>query len=147
VGADADGLTRFTAALAAFRARQPLLRLRAHPTGSQVAWHGADVAKPDWSEASRLVAFSLAKGEGSPPALYAAFNASHLPVTLTLPDAGAGRRWRLAMDTALRPPFDMPASDVAPALRAAAEAQHASLNVNLYTLLDRATLLLESVSL
>jgi len=146
VGADAEGLTRFVAALAAFRARQPLLRLRAHPTGSQVAWHGAEAGAPDWAETSRLVAFSLAEGEGAPAALYAAFNASHLPVTLALPSAGAGRRWRLAMDTSLPPPFDMPAPDVAAELRAAAEAQHVSLGSNLYLLLDRSTLLLESVA-
>jgi hypothetical protein len=68
-----------------------------------------------------------------------------LPVTLALPPPGLGRAWRLVMDTALPPPFDMPAEDVPAELRAAAAAQHASLGACLYTLLDRATLVLEGV--
>jgi isoamylase len=141
---DKDGLVRFVAALTAFRAGRPALRLRAHPTGEQVQWHGRAPAKPDWSEASRLVAFTLQEGPGGAP-LYCAFNTSHLPVTLALPPPGLGRAWRLVMDTALPPPFDMPAEDVPAELRAAAAAQHASLGACLYTLLDRATLVLEGV--
>ena len=69
-------------------------------------------------------------------------------MTLQLPGAGEGRRWRLALDSALPPPFDLPAEDVSPELRAAAEAQHASLaQVGLYTLLDRACMVAESVPL
>jgi isoamylase len=139
--ADKDGLQRFVAALSAFRASRPSLRLRAHPTGDQVAWHGRQPEKPDWSEASRLVAFTLVDGPACTP-LYVAFNTSHLPVTLTLPTPGPGRRWRLVMDTALPPPYDMPAEDVPASLRSAAAAQHASLGACIYTLLDRATLVL-----
>jgi len=142
--ADADGLLRFTAALAAFRARRPALRLASHPTGSQVAWHGRQPGTPDWSEASRLVAFTLSEGPGCGQ-LYCAFNADHQAVTLTLPPPGAGLRWRLVMDTALPPPFDMPHTDVAPELRAAAEAQHACLRACTYTALDRTTVLMETV--
>jgi isoamylase len=140
--ADKDGLVRFVAALSAFRAARPALRLRAHPTGDQVAWHGRQPEKPDWSEASRLVAFTLVDGPACAP-LYVAFNTSHLPVTLTLPTPGPGRRWRLVMDTALPPPYDMPAEDVPASLRSAAAAQHVSLGACIYTLLDRATLVLE----
>jgi isoamylase len=142
--ADRDGLLRFVAALTAFRASRPALRLRAHPTGNQVAWHGLLPEQPDWSDTSRLVAFTLRDGPDRSP-LYIAFNTSHMAHTLTLPHPGAGRRWRLVMDTALPPPFDMPADDVPPELRAAAEAQHVSLGVLLYTLLGRSTLVLEGV--
>ena len=141
---DSDGLVRFVSALVAFRASRPALRLRAHPTGEQVAWHGLQPDAPDWSEASRLVAFTVRTGPDASP-LYVAFNVSHLPVTLTLPLPGAGRRWRLVMDTSLPPPFDMPSDDVPPEQRAAAAAQHASLGVCIYTLLDRSTLVLEGV--
>ncbi len=141
---DADGLVRFTAALAAFRARTPALRLPAHPTGDQVAWHGRTPNEPDWSETSRLVAFTLTDGTPGAGMLYVAFNTSHLPVTLTLPPPGAGRRWRLVMDTGLPPPFDMPAADVPAEQRAAAAAQHACLRVCTYTLLDRTTVVMET---
>jgi isoamylase len=141
--ADRDGLVRFVAALTAFRASRPALRLRAHPTGSQVAWHGARPVQPDWSEASRLVAFTLTEGGPGGCPLYIAFNVSHLPVTLTLPSPGVGRRWRLVMDTALPPPFDMPTADVSAVERAAAAAQHVSLGACIYTLMDRSTLVLE----
>jgi isoamylase len=140
---DRDGLQRFIAALSAFRSSRPTLRLRAHPTGDQVAWHGQQPGAPDWSEASRLVAFTLKDGPDSTP-LYVAFNVSHRPVTLTLPAPGAGRRWRLVMDTSLPPPFDMPAEDVPADQRAAAAAQHACLGACIYTLLDRSTLVLEA---
>jgi isoamylase len=144
VDADSDGLVRFVEALSAFRASRPALRLRAHPTGNQVAWHGASPEQPDWSEGSRLVAFSLTDSPGGTP-LYVAFNTSHRPVTLTLPSPGAGRRWSMVMDTALPPPFDMPADDVAAELRAAASAQHVSLHACIYTLMDRSTLVLEAL--
>lgn len=142
--ADADGMVRFVAALSAFRASRPALRLRAHPTGNQVAWHGVQPEQPDWSETSRLVAFTLTDSPGGCP-LYVAFNVSHLPVTLSLPPPGTGRRWRLVMDTALPPPFDMPADDVSADLREAASAQHVSLGACIYTLMDRASLVLEGV--
>ena len=143
--ADDDGLVRFVAARTAFRASRPALRLRTHPTGSQVAWHGVLPLQPDWSETARLVAFTLVDTPGSTP-LYIAFNTSHVPLTLSLPQPGAGRRWRLVMDTALPPPFDLPAEDVSAAERSAAAAQHAAvLGACVYTLLDRATLVLEGV--
>ena len=91
--AEASGLVRFTAALVAFRAATPQLRLRAHPSGAQVEWHGHAAGAPDWSEASRFVAFTLRSGEAGGAPIYAAFNASHLPQLVTLPDAGSGRRW------------------------------------------------------
>lgn len=144
--ADASGLVRYTAALAAFRARTPVLRLRNHPDGSTVAWHGLTPEAPDWSETSRLVAFTLTQPGEAEPAVYIAFNASHLPVTLQLPSPGEGRRWKLVCDTGLPPPFDLASVDVAPELRAAAEAQHASLKVNVYTALDRTTVVMEAVA-
>ena len=42
---------------------------------------GVQPEQPDWSEASRLVAFTLTDSPGGSP-LYVAFNVSHLPVTL-----------------------------------------------------------------
>jgi isoamylase len=146
VRADIEGLLRFTRALAAFRARHACLRLRSHPDGSQVAWHGVKPFEADWSEASRLVAFTLT-ASGEHPQLYVAFNASHTPLALQLPPPGEGRAWRLALDTALPPPWDMPADDCAPELRQAAAAQHACLGACLYTAMDRSTVVCESAPL
>jgi isoamylase len=50
----------------------------------------------DWSEESRLVAWTLADGAGG--GLYIAFNASHRPTTLELPH-WHGRSWQLVSDT------------------------------------------------
>ena len=114
---EAASLMRFCSALVHFRHATPSLRLRAHPTGNQIAWHGVQPNQPDWSETSRLVAFTLNAAD-SPP-LFIAFNASHVPAMLTLPDAGPGRRWKLLMDTALPPPFDIVATDIPAEIREA----------------------------
>jgi isoamylase len=44
---------------------------------SEVQWHGTEPAKPDWTEASRFLAYTLGKPGGG--GLYIAFNSSHLP--------------------------------------------------------------------
>lgn len=140
---DQDGLMRFCSALVHFRHATPSLRLRAHPTGQQMIWHGHQPNQPDWSEGSRFVAFTLA--DTGSPALYIAFNASHLAATLTLPNPGEGRRWKLLMDTALPAPFDIVATDIPADIREAAEAQHTkTLRSNLYLMADRSTVLLRS---
>lgn len=58
-------------------------------------WHGIVAGTPDWSETSRVVAFSLGSADGG---LYVAFNSGHTPVTLELPD-WHGRQWRPVVDT------------------------------------------------
>ena len=42
-----------------------------------VQWHGEAPLEPDWSESSRLVAYTLSDGRGG--GLYVAFNTSHKP--------------------------------------------------------------------
>lgn len=51
---------------------------------------------PDWTDTSRLVAFTLHDGKGG--GLYVAFNTSHLPKLLQLPKWG-GRVWQPLVDT------------------------------------------------
>lgn len=60
-----------------------------------IQWHGVQADKPDWSETSRLVAFTLSSSNGG---LYVAFNSGHLPTTVQFPD-WPGRQWRLLIDT------------------------------------------------
>ena len=64
--------------------------------GSTIAWHGVQPYTADWSDASRLVAWSLADGQGG--GLYIAFNSSYRPTTLELPHWHS-RSWQLVSDT------------------------------------------------
>lgn len=89
--ADEDGLMRFCSKLIHLRHATPSLRLRAHPSGQQISWHGSHPGQPDWSETSRFVSF-VVTDQGSLP-VYVAFNASHLPIFAHLPDPGQGLRW------------------------------------------------------
>lgn len=64
--------------------------------GSTIAWHGMQPYAADWSDESRLVAWTLADGRGG--GIYIAFNSSHRPTTLELPH-WHGRSWQLVSDT------------------------------------------------
>ena len=64
--------------------------------GSTIAWHGMQPYAADWSDESRLVAWTLSDGAGG--GLYLAFNSSHRPTTLELPH-WHGRSWQLVSDT------------------------------------------------
>ena len=75
------------------RRRHPELR-RGHYGG--LDFHGPAPGAPDFSDASRLVAWSL--GDGAGGGLYIAFNASHRPQVVELPQ-WPGRAWRLVADT------------------------------------------------
>jgi isoamylase len=64
--------------------------------GGAIAWHGAVANEPDWSEQSRLVAYTLADGRGG--GIYIAFNTSHKAQVVQLP-AWPGRAWQLVADS------------------------------------------------
>jgi hypothetical protein len=71
------------------------LRRSTWVTDAEVQWHGVEPHKPDWSDASRFLAYSLPKKDGG--GLYVAFNTSHLPQARTgvvgvAGRAGAGQR-------------------------------------------------------
>ncbi|KAK9268765.1 hypothetical protein L1049_000527 [Liquidambar formosana] len=77
-------LFRFCSLMTKFRHECESLGLNDFPTADRLQWHGHVPGMPEWSETSRFVAFTLidsVKGE-----LYIAFNASHLPITITLPE-------------------------------------------------------------
>jgi isoamylase len=61
-----------------------------------VEWHGLLPGEPDWTEASRFLAFELRRPGGG--GLYVAFNTGHLPVVAELPRR-EGRVWQLLVDT------------------------------------------------
>nr|QKY15160.1 isoamylase, starch debranching enzyme/1,4-alpha-glucan branching enzyme Ii (ISAII) [Polytomella parva] len=119
---DTHGFGRFMRLLINFRRRHPgLLQRSAYMTSREVSWHGDEPGRADWSDASRLVAFTLHDTQvaGAPAALFAAFNTSHLPKTLALPRQ-PGRVWRQIIDTGKVAPYDFLVEDEAEARRMAA---------------------------
>ena len=64
--------------------------------GGEIEWHGAVPGEPDWSDSSRLVAFS--QRHPSDGGLYVAFNSSHRPAVLELP-RWYGRVWQPFIDS------------------------------------------------
>ncbi|KAF3338876.1 isoamylase 1 [Carex littledalei] len=130
---------RFCCLLIKFRREWECLGLDDFPTAERLQWHGHQPAKPDWSDTSRFVAFSIqndeAKGE-----IYVAFNTSHLPVTVTLPDR-PGYRWDPLVDTSKPPPYDFLSEDLSD--RATAVRQYENfLDSNLYPMLSYSSVIL-----
>lgn len=75
LGADKDGFARFVRQLVRLRRSSPLLRRAGYVGEGDVTWHGEQPNTPDWSEASRLVAYTLHDdNDASGRDLYIAFN-------------------------------------------------------------------------
>ncbi|KAH0656998.1 hypothetical protein KY290_032995 [Solanum tuberosum] len=129
---------RFCGLMTKFRHECESLGLDGFPTAERLQWHGHTPRTPDWSETSRFVAFTLVdkvKGE-----LYIAFNASHLPVTITLPDR-PGYRWQPFVDTGKPAPFDFLTDDVPERETAAKQYSH-FLDANQYPMLSYSSIIL-----
>lgn len=129
---------RFCQLMIKFRQECESLSLHDFPTSERLQWHGHTPGAPDWSETSRFVAFSLmdsVKGE-----IYIAFNASHVGVTVALPER-AGYRWDPLVDTSKSVPYDFLSGDVAG--RDIALQQYAQfLDANLYPMLSYSSIIL-----
>ncbi|KAL0410309.1 UNVERIFIED_CONTAM: Isoamylase 1, chloroplastic [Sesamum latifolium] len=101
---------RYCCLMTKFRHECESLGLNDFPTAERLQWHGHTPATPDWSDTSRFVAFTLidsVKGE-----LYIAFNASHIGVTVALPER-PGYRWEPLVDTGKAAPYDFLSDDLA----------------------------------
>ncbi len=107
-----SGLLRFTRLLSAFAADLRILHedrfwAATSPTrAGDVSWHGLRAGQPDWSPASRLLAFSLEHRSGG-EMVYAALNAGAAARTVQLPPLPRGDHWRLVVDTAQPSPQDI----------------------------------------
>lgn len=112
-------LWRFTRLLTAFRHAHPVLRNRWHHSFSDrlgngrpdFSWHGERAWQPDWTPASRTLAFMLdgdhaRGGLQAGDSLYAAFNTDWQGHHFELPSAGFGRRWHVAFNTSMPAPLD-----------------------------------------
>ncbi|RVW75330.1 Isoamylase 1, chloroplastic [Vitis vinifera] len=100
---------RFCCLMSKFRQECESLGLNDFPTAERLQWHGRTPGMPDWSKTSRFVAFTMVdsvKGE-----IYVAFNTSHLPIIITLPER-PGYRWQPLVDTSKPAPFDFLSNDV-----------------------------------
>ncbi|KAJ7517436.1 hypothetical protein O6H91_21G024500 [Diphasiastrum complanatum] len=136
--ADPHGLKRFTDLIIDFRRQSEALGLEDFPTAERLQWHGTSPNIPDWSETSRFVAFTLV--DAKKKELYIAFNASHEPVMVSLPDR-PGFKWQPVIDTSKIPPYDFLSEDVSDRVTAIAQYKH-FLNTNTYPMLSYTSIIL-----
>jgi glycogen operon protein len=72
-----------------------------------VAWHGAHLGEAPWDDPeARALAMTIAGIAADEPDLHAVFNMSDVAFDAELPDI-PGRRWHVALDTALASPHDI----------------------------------------
>ncbi|MFY8216396.1 MAG: glycogen debranching protein [Chthoniobacterales bacterium] len=122
-----SGLHRFFKLLASFRAEHPVFRQSTFLTGADqlgsgyadISWHGVDAWNPDWSFASRTVAFLLCGRHsraigGKPWFFYVCFNMFHEPLEFELPTLPKKLRWHEFLDTGKPSPLDIqdPGSEI-----------------------------------
>ncbi len=91
---------RFYTLAIAFRKRHDFLQSHAFLSNEEIDWHGHKPFQPDWSNASRFVAYTLKNK------LYIAFNAHFETAHLELPPPPAHQKWHRVIDTGLPPPHD-----------------------------------------
>jgi isoamylase len=117
---------RFVKALNAFRQRrdvvlagaslrQPRFSLNELLRQTRFEWHGVTLNRPDWSDHSHSLAFTL-RSLLARFMLHVIFNAYWEPLTFELPPVAAerGQMWRRCIDTALASPDDIRTWDTAP---------------------------------
>jgi isoamylase len=100
-----SGFFRFYQKLIHFRRQNPLLQRNKFLNDQEIAWHGALPFHPHWESDVPFLAFTLSDHEKSND-LYAAFNASHEEVTLTLPPPPENKRWHWIINTSIVSPDD-----------------------------------------
>ena len=107
-------MLNFVRQMIALRRRHPTLSrrqfLRGEPdTGRgipDIAWHGTTSAETPWAADSRFLGFTLAGSQPDEEDLHVLINMSDRSESVDLP-AMAGRRWHLAVDTAVEAPGDI----------------------------------------
>ncbi|KAJ6758966.1 ISOAMYLASE 1 CHLOROPLASTIC [Salix koriyanagi] len=129
---------RFCRLMTKFRHECESLGLNDFPTAERLQWHGHAPGTPDWSKTSRFVAFTLI--DSVKHEIYIAFNASHLPVTITLPERPA-YRWEPIVDTGKPAPFDFLSGDLPERDTAIKQYSH-FLEANLYPILSYSSIIL-----
>ena len=114
---------RFVKALNAFRQRRDIvaeggvLSLNQLLRRARIEWHGVALKRPDWSDHSHSLAFTLRSLRGR-FLLHGMLNAYWESLTFELPLV-AERHWRRCIDTALKSPDDIWPWEDAPVVRQA----------------------------
>ncbi|KAL2342619.1 hypothetical protein Fmac_003904 [Flemingia macrophylla] len=129
---------RFCRLMTKFRQECESLGLDDFPTSERLQWHGHFPGRPHWSESSRFVAFTMVdslKGE-----IYIAFNTSHLPCTINLPER-PGYRWEPLVDTSKPTPYDFLTHDL-PGRDIAIQQYAQFLDANMYPMLSYSSIIL-----
>ncbi|XP_011017749.1 PREDICTED: isoamylase 1, chloroplastic-like isoform X4 [Populus euphratica] len=129
---------RFCRLMTKFRHECESLGSNDFPTAERLQWHGHAPGTPDWSETSRFVAFTLI--DSVKREIYIAFNASYLPVIITLPERPA-YRWEPLVDTAKPAPFEFLSCDLPERDTAMKQYSH-FLEANLYPMLSYSSIIL-----
>ncbi|HEX4589540.1 MAG TPA: alpha-amylase family glycosyl hydrolase, partial [Gemmataceae bacterium] len=121
---------RFVREMIALRKRHPGLRRRTFLFGTaghlrpDIAWHGMEPNKPDFSPASRVMAYTLdgsQTGREPDQDIYVAINGDReQTMPLRVPGSPSGRPWRRVVDTSLSPPLDIVAEGTGPVVVAGA---------------------------
>jgi isoamylase len=121
---------RFTREIIGLRKRHVALRRRSFLFGAaggirpDIAWHGLEPNDPDFSPASRLLAYTLdgsQTGRGPDQDIYVAINGDRdQTLPLKVPKSPSGRPWRRVVDTSLLPPLDIVAEGTGPVVPAGA---------------------------
>lgn len=97
-------LIHFIQGLEIFKTEQ-FLEVNKVSSKPYILWHGQRLSKPDWSDDSHFLAFSLchpASGER----LHVIFNAFWKPLEFELPSLKLGNSWHRIVDTSLPAPED-----------------------------------------
>jgi pullulanase/glycogen debranching enzyme len=118
---------RFVRSLARFRQRRDeapetgRLSLNQLLQRAHVEWHGVALARPDWSDDSHTLAFTL-RSVRAGLLFHGMLNAYWEPLSFELPPVSAHgpERWRRCIDTALAPPDDIQPCESAPPAEQAA---------------------------
>ena len=83
---------------------------------THIEWHGVALKRPDWSDQSHSLAFTL-KSLRKRFLFHVMLNAYWQPLTFELPAVSTEQEWRRCIDTALEAPDDISLWDVAPIVR------------------------------
>jgi glycogen operon protein len=105
------GLIHFMQSLELFQYEERLETFNSHRP--YINWHGMQLGKPDWSENSRSLAFTLYHPDAGEH-LHVIFNAYWEAHTFELPTLHPGKGWYRIVDTSLNAPEDYCQLDTAP---------------------------------
>ncbi|MGC8710902.1 MAG: glycogen debranching protein GlgX [Leptodesmis sp.] len=105
------GMIHFIQSLELFQHEERLETSSSHKP--YINWHGMKLGKPDWSDESRCLAFTLYHPDAKEH-LHVIFNAHWEAHTFELPTLHPGKGWYRIVDTTLKAPDDYRQPDTAP---------------------------------